>query len=246
MSGKVVVITGANGGLGQALARSLVADGEKVVLLGRSLAKVKEVADEIGGEALPVECDVSSPDSVRAAFAAIASAHRRIDVLINNAATFAPYLIEEASDEQILGSVLTNLAGPMLTARSAIPLLDGGGLIINISSESIDSRLPHMIGYQSTKAGVENLGRHLHAELKDRGIRVTTVRAGAMVGPGQTPQVAGDAGLRFFQEAIKRGANPMDGGLTQYSSTLQTFRTIINAPADLHFGLVTLEARKPL
>jgi len=64
---KIIVITGAGDGLGRALARRFAADGETVVLLGRTLAKVEAVAAAIGERAMAVCCDVSSPDSVRAA-----------------------------------------------------------------------------------------------------------------------------------------------------------------------------------
>ena len=246
MAGKVIVITGANGGLGRALAQQFSQDGDKVVLLGRTLAKVAEVAAEIGGEAVAIECDVSSPDSVRAAFAAIAQVHPKIDVLINNAALFGPYMIEDASDAQILGSVLTNLAGPMFTSRAAIPVLNTAGHIINLSSESVVVPLPHLSGYQATKAGLERFSEALHDEVKDKGLRVTVVRAGQMVGPGQTSQVDAESGMRFFQAAIKKGLNPMERGMSAYQSVTHVFRTIVDSPADLHFGTITLEARIPV
>lgn len=242
MADKIIAITGANGGLGRALAQRFAADGDTVILLGRTLSKVQEVADEIGGRAMAVECDVSSPDSVRAAFAAIAVVHPKIDALINNAAVFGPYLIAEASDAQIINSVMSNLAGPMFTSRSAIPMLNRGGHIINLSSESVEVPLPHLIGYQSTKAGLERFSKGLHAELRDRGIRVTTVRAGQMVGPGATAQVDAETGMRFFEAAVKLGLNPMERPMTQFSSVTHAFRALIDAPSDLHIGMVVLEA----
>lgn len=246
MAGKVIVITGANGGLGRALAQGFAQDGDKVVLLGRSLASVQEVATEIGGDALAIQCTVSSPDSVRAAFAAIASVHPKIDVLINNAGVFGPYLVEEASDEQILNSVLVNLAGPMFMSRSAIPVLASDGHIINVSSESVVVPLPHLSGYQASKAGLERFSEALHDEIKEKGLRVTVVRAGQMVGPGQTAQVDAESGMRFFQAAMKKALNPMERGMTAYQSVVRVFRLIVDAPADLHVGTVTLDARIPV
>lgn len=243
MAGKVIVITGANGGLGRALAQRFAADGEKVMLLGRTLAKVQAVADEIGENATAIECNVSSPDSVRAAFAQIAQIHPKIDVLINNAAIFQMLVLEEASDDQIINAVMSNLAGPMLCARSAIPMLESGGHIINISSESIEVTLPHLIPYQATKAGLEQFTKDLNLELMDRGIRVTTVRAGQMVGPGQAAEFDPVAGGRFFEAAMKRGHNVMMRGASQYASTVHIFRTIIDAPADVHIGTVSFQAR---
>jgi meso-butanediol dehydrogenase/(S,S)-butanediol dehydrogenase/diacetyl reductase len=245
MSGKIIVITGANGGLGRALAQRFAGEGEQVVLLGRSLAKVEEVGNAIGANAMSVACDVTSPDSVRAAFAQIATVHPRIDVLINNAAIFDPFLIAEATDDQLVNGILTNLAGPMLCSRSAIPMLSSGGLIINLSSESVDLPFPHLLVYQSTKAGLERFSKGLHLELEGQGIRVTTVRAGQMTGPGQSAVMDPEAGMRFFQECIKRGFNPMERGMTQYDSTTGLFRYLIDLPIDMHIDIATYQARKP-
>ena len=116
---KTIVITGAGMGLGRALARRFAKDGETVILLGRTLSKVQDLADELGTPHFAVECDVGSSDSVRAAFAAIAARHPKIDVLINNAAIYEPFMVENGTDEQIMGSISTNLAGPIYTCRAA-------------------------------------------------------------------------------------------------------------------------------
>ena len=79
--GKVIVITGAGSGLGRALARKFAADGDKVMLLGRTLTKLEKVAEDLGEEAMAIACDIGKPDDVRAAFARIAGRHPKIDVL---------------------------------------------------------------------------------------------------------------------------------------------------------------------
>jgi meso-butanediol dehydrogenase/(S,S)-butanediol dehydrogenase/diacetyl reductase len=246
MTQKVIVITGANGGLGRALAQRLAGDGEKVVLLGRSLAKVQDVAGSIGEQAMAVACDVTSPDSVKAAFAEISAVHPQIDVLINNAAIFQPFLIEEATDSQIMNGLLTNLAGPILCSRAAIPMLEAGGLIINISSESVEVPFAHLLIYQTTKAGLERFSKGLNQELEGRGIRVTLVRAGQMTGPGQSGDMDPVAGARFFEANLKRGINPMERGVTLYDSTTGLFRHLVDLPPDMHVDTVTFQARKPI
>jgi meso-butanediol dehydrogenase/(S,S)-butanediol dehydrogenase/diacetyl reductase len=245
MAGKVIVITGANGGLGRALAQRFAKEGEKVVLLGRSLGKAQEVASRIGGEALAVACDVTSPDSIRRAFAEIALTHPRIDVFINNAGIFQPFLVEEASDEQILGGILTNLAGPILCARSAIPVMGRGGLIINVSSESIYVPFAHLLIYQSTKAGLERFSLGLQDELEAKGIRTCIVRAGQMMGPGISAAMDPAAGARFLEASIKRGVDPRKRGISQYDSATQVFRNILDLPPDLHVDTVSCHARIP-
>jgi meso-butanediol dehydrogenase/(S,S)-butanediol dehydrogenase/diacetyl reductase len=239
----VIVITGAGAGLGRALARRLAADGESVVLLGRGLAKVKAVADEIGARATAIECDVSSPDSVRAAFAAIAQKHSKIDVLINNAVFYQPFLVAEATDEQILKTIGTNLTGPILCVRAAVPLMGRGSHIINVSSESVAMKFPHLVIYQTSKAGLERFSEGLNHELESTGIKVTLVRAGSMFEEGKTWEVDPVARMRFAQAAMAVGINLRERPLSHYTSITTVFRALIDLPEDVQPGTLTLHAR---
>jgi NAD(P)-dependent dehydrogenase (short-subunit alcohol dehydrogenase family) len=242
---KIMVITGAGAGLGRALARRFAADGETVVLLGRTAGKVESVARQIGERAWAVGCDVSSPESVRGAFARIAERHPRIDVLINNAAVYEPFLIAEATDEQILKSISTNLAGPILCARAAVPLLDKGGHIINVSSESVGMLFPYLIMYQTSKAGLERFSQGLHHELEPQGIRVSMVRAGQMMDADKTWDVDPAMAMRFAQAAMKAGLNLRERPISQYVSVTNIFRALIDLPPDLHAASIALHARAP-
>lgn len=241
---KIIVITGAGIGLGRALARRFAADGDTVVLLGRTLSKVAAAAKEIGARATAFECDVASPASVKNVFAEIAKKHSRIDVLINNAAIFEPFTIAEASDGQIMNTIATNLGGPMLCARAAIPLMKQGGQIINVSSESIDMPFPHLIVYQSSKAGLERFSLNLHRELESSGIRVTIVRAGQMMEEGKVWNVDPAAQMRFGKAAMEAGLNLRERPISQFTSVTDAFRAVIDLPADLHAVSIALHARK--
>jgi meso-butanediol dehydrogenase / (S,S)-butanediol dehydrogenase / diacetyl reductase len=245
MTGKIIAITGANGGLGRALAQFFAEAGDTVVMLGRKFDKVKEVADTIGERAFPVACDVGKPESVRAAFETIRQKFGKLDVLINNAAIFQPFLIEEATDDQIIGAVLANLAGPMLCVRSAVPLLGPGGHIINISSESVELQFPHLGVYQATKAGLENYSMHLQRDLEGRKIRVTVVRCGQMMGPGMSMEMEPEAAMRFATEAMRRGLNFQERGITSYSSTLPVFRMLVDSAPDMQIETVRIQSRLP-
>lgn len=242
---KVIVITGAGAGLGRALARRFGADGDNVVLLGRSSANIEAAAKEIGERALAVQCDVTSPDSVRAAFAAIAKRHPRIDVLINNAAIYEPFPIVEATDAQILQSINTNLAGPIFCARAAIPMMERGGHIISVSSESVGMLFPMLIMYQSTKAGLERFSEALYHELAPSGIRVTNVRAGQMMGENKTWNIAPEVAIRFAQATMAAGLNLRERPISHYSSVTDIFRTLIDLKQDLHVVNVSLHGRAP-
>lgn len=238
------MITGAGVGLGRALAKRFASEGDSVVLLGRTLSKVEAAASEIGARATAIGCDVSSPESVRAAFAQIAKKHAHIDVLINNAAVFEPFLIAEATDDQIVNTINTNLTGAMLCTRSAIALMKPGSHIINVSSESVSMRFPHLVAYQCSKAGLERFTEGLHHELEPNGIRVTSVRAGQMFEEGKTWDVPAEARTRFGKAAMEAGVNLRERPISQFTSVTNAFRALIDMPADLHAIHMSLSARK--
>ncbi len=244
--GKTVVITGAGVGLGRALARRFANDGETVVLLGRTLSKVQDLADELGSPHFAVECDVGQPDSVRAAFAEIAKRHPKIDALINNAAIYEPFFAADGTDDQILSSVATNLAGPIFTCRAAIAMMDRGATIINVSSESVALEFPMLSLYMSTKAGMERFTQSLSRELEPQGIRVTVARAGPMYEEGKVPAPWNpEAAMQFMQLCKEAGIDMMKRPISNVSSVTDVFRTLLDLPADVRLTHVSIEGRHP-
>lgn len=242
--GKTIVITGAGDGLGRALARRFAADGETVILLGRTAAKVEAVAAELGAPHFAVQCDVANPDSVREAFQVIARKHPKVDVLINNAAIYEPFTLAEVTDEQITSQLMINLAGPILCAREALPLLRGDGHIINVTSESSHVKMPMLWLYAGAKAGLELISDMWERELKPEGVRVTVVRAGQMYDETKTGSTwSEDVRVRFGMENMKVGIDMRARGVTHYNNATDAFRAVLDMPADLHIGLMTLSAR---
>jgi meso-butanediol dehydrogenase/(S,S)-butanediol dehydrogenase/diacetyl reductase len=242
---KVIVITGAGDGLGRALARRLAADGETVVLLGRTLAKVQAVAEEIGAPHFAVQCNVGDPDSVRAAFATIGERHPRIDVLINNAGIFEPFTLAGASDELVLAAINTNLAGPIFCAREALPLFGGSGHIINVTSEGVSLKMPMLWMYAGTKTALEFVSDMWSRELDAAGVRVTVVRAGKMFDETKSaPNWPMEVAVQFMQETAKVGINLRESPISHYNSVTDAFRAVLDTPPDLHIGLVTLSGAR--
>ena len=241
---KTFVITGAGSGLGRALARRFAADGDNVVLLGRTFEKVEKAAAEIGERATAIACDVTSADAVREAFAAIAAKFSRIDVLINNAAFVKRVLCEEATDEDIFNSFATNTIAPAYCARAAIPLLNRGGYILNVSSGAVANDDPGYVLYAASKAGMERLSMGLYEELRPRDICVTWVRCGQMmetVGDWENldPQVK-----RMMEEAIRMGQDPRERPTSTFASVADLFRALVDLPPDLRTPAITLKPRK--
>lgn len=244
--GKTIVITGAGAGLGRALARRFASEGETVILLGRTLSKVQTLAEEIGGLAMAVECDVASAASVRSAFAQIAEKHPKIDVLINNAAIYEPFTVAEATDAQIDGIIATNLNGPIYCCRAAIPMMDRGGQIINVGSESIAVPFVMLSLYQTTKAGLERFTEALVEELEPAGIRVTTVRAGPMYEAGkENPGWDRDAAMRFHAGCAANGLDLRTRAISQTDNVTGVFRSVLDLPPDVRVLHVSVGARHP-
>lgn len=243
--GKVIVITGAGIGLGRALARRFAKEGESVVLLGRTFSKVRAAAEEIGASAFAVECDVSSPDSVRAAFAAIAEKHPRIDVLINNAAIYEPFNVADARDDQIVGIVGTNLSGPIFCSRAAIPMMEKGGYIINVSSESVALDFPMLSLYQCSKAGLERFTESLSRELEASGIRVSTVRAGPMYEEGKGSSWDPAVAMEFATKCAGAGIDLRSRPISHVNSVTDVFRALLDLPPDVRITHASIEARHP-
>jgi 3-oxoacyl-[acyl-carrier protein] reductase len=225
------------------LAQRFAADGETVILLGRTLARLEAVAAELGERTVAVQCDVGSPDSVRRAFAMIAERHPHIDALINNAAVFEPALVAEASDEHILDTISINLAGAIFCTRAAIPVLRSCGHIVNVTSESVEMPFAHLSLYQCSKAGLERFSLSLHRELEPTGIRVTIVRAGTMIGGSDAPAWDPIATARFLEASLAAGLNIVQRPGSKYGSVAEVFRTLIDLPPDLHIMEVDVHGR---
>jgi 3-oxoacyl-[acyl-carrier protein] reductase len=166
-------------------------------------------------------------------------------VLINNAAVFEPFLIAQASDAQLLDSVGTNLVGAMLCARAAIPLMSRGSHIINVSSESVGMVFPHLVVYQSSKAGLERFSEGLHHELEPSGIRVTSVRAGQMFEEGKVWNIDPAAAVAFGKATAAVGLNLRERPISHFDSVTEVFSALLDLPADISVQNVRVHARKP-
>ncbi|HVX18809.1 MAG TPA: SDR family oxidoreductase [Acidimicrobiales bacterium] len=186
LSGKVAAVTGASSGSGRAIATRFAEEGASVYLLAREPKRLDELVASLPGDVQAVPCDVGDSESVAAAFARIGERHDKLHILVNNAAVYRPCPVEHLSDADIQQQLSTNLVGPVLTCRAAIPLLRAaeGADIVNTSSESTLHPFPMLSMYVATKAGLEAFSQVLAAELQDDDIRVTTLVQGVSIGPG--------------------------------------------------------------
>src|ERR1700739_3584544 len=126
IEGKIVVITGASSGLGEAAARRLAAEGAAVVLGARRLERVQALADELnasGGRALAVATDVTDPDQVQALVDTAVKAYGRIDVLINNAGLMPHSPLERRKVEDWNRTIDVNIKGVLYGIGAALPYM---------------------------------------------------------------------------------------------------------------------------
>ena len=238
---KIAVVTGAGQGLGRNIAAALAARGAKVVILGRTLAKLEAAARDIGGEILSLEADVSDPAAVALAFQTIEDAWGRIDILVNNAGLIDLFRVSDSDAATIVDQIGANLVGPILCSRSAIPLLkaSGGGTIVNISTMCVTRVFPRLAVYTASKAGLENFSDGLRAELKPDNIHVAVLRLGTMV--SESPRDYDISQARaFMAECAAVGIDAYVRPPMDMSTVAESLLSILSTPANARINLLDL------
>jgi NADP-dependent 3-hydroxy acid dehydrogenase YdfG len=201
---KIVLITGASSGIGEATARRLAADGHHVVLGARRVDRLKALADEIraaGGRAEHRELDVTSLDSVRTFAEAAHERHGRVDVLVNNAGVMPLSPLESLRVDEWNQMIDVNLRGTLHGIAAVLPLMRarGAGHIVNLASTAAHRVDPTAAVYCATKYAVRALSEGLRQESRD--IRVT------VVSPGFTQSELTDHGGDLEVRAAVRAAS---------------------------------------
>lgn len=213
-AGKVVVVTGGGSGIGRCTAHELASLGAHVVLVGRKLAKLQDVATEIAtdgvghvGHVSFHACDIRQEDAVRSTVAAIVLAHGRIDALVNNAGGQYMTPLEAISAKGWQAVVDTNLTGGFLMARECYLqcMQQQGGAIINIVAD-IWGSMPGMGHSGAARAGMVSFTETAALEWAKSGVRVNAVAPGYIASSGmdQYPAEAG-AMLREMQATVPLG-----------------------------------------
>jgi NADP-dependent 3-hydroxy acid dehydrogenase YdfG len=185
IEGKVVVITGASSGLGEASARLLAAKGASVFLGARRQDRIKSLADELtarGGKALAVTTDVVHREQVKNLVDTAVKACGRIDVIINNAGLMPQSLLEHLKIDEWDRMIDVNIKGVLYGIAAALPYMQKqkAGHIINVSSVAGHKVGPGTAVYAATKYAVRALSEGLRQEVKPYNIRTTVISPGAV------------------------------------------------------------------
>jgi len=195
---KIALVTGASSGIGRATALRLASEGAAVACADIAGDGVHTVADEIrsaGGRALPLECDVSSPSSVRAVVETTVSDLGALHVLCNIAGVLRVVHTHEETLEAWNRILAVNLTGTFLMCQAALPhLLATHGSIVNMSSTAALRAHAWMAAYSASKGGVLALTNELAVEYGAQGVRVNAVCPGGISTPIHAGFVVPDGG----------------------------------------------------
>ncbi|MFC4295803.1 SDR family oxidoreductase [Novosphingobium tardum] len=244
-AGKVAIVTGASKGMGRHFVDALVGQGWQVAALARPSAELDLLGAAYGDKVIALSCDVSASKAVADAVAETVARFGRLDLVVNNAAAFEPFLLDSATDAQIEGQIALNLTGVIWMMRAAIPHLKASfGQIVTISSESVSHPFPMLGVYAATKAAVEALSAGLREELRGEGVRVSVLRSGSVA--GSTASAAWDPAVtqEFYRRIVASGHAAMSGEPATPESMAQALLAMISLPPDVSADLVEVRAAR--
>jgi short-subunit dehydrogenase len=177
-TGAHVLLTGATGTIGAALARRLTDRGARVTLLARTPVALQALADATGGA--PFAADLCDPEGLRGLVDRVEAQEGPVDVLLNNAGAETTGLLTDLSAEQLRATVDLNLTAPLELCRQVIPgmLARGSGHLVNISSLAGVATFPGLAVYGASKAGLTHATSGLRADLRGTAVGTLAVEIG--------------------------------------------------------------------
>lgn len=192
LAGKVALVSGGGSGIGEAIARMLVAEGAAVVITGRRREVLDRVvaslASDLGGQALAVAGDVAHPEDCQRMVETAVEELGGLHILVNNAGIAEGGAVEDHGDAAIDALIDIDLKGPIHLLRAALPYLrlhrdSGGASVLNISSSVASTVLSNRSVYSAAKAGLDQLTRCWALDLAADRIRVNAIAPGIVDTP---------------------------------------------------------------
>ena len=185
LNNKVVLVTGAGSGLGEATARAFAAAGSTIACIDINEVAAQRVNHDLQAQdskSIALQCDVSSAEAVLRTVQAVHERFGRLDIVVNCAAIDHTLSVEEMTVEQWDQVIGVNLRGPFLFAKAALPIMreQHSGHIINIASTAATRAWANASAYHASKWGLVGFSRGLGVEGRPDGIHVTTIIPGGM------------------------------------------------------------------
>jgi NAD(P)-dependent dehydrogenase (short-subunit alcohol dehydrogenase family) len=216
LAGKIALITGADSGIGRAVAIAFAREGADVAIAYLNEEEdAKETArwvDEAGRKSLLLPGDITDPAHCRALVAKTVETFGRVDVLVNNAAYQMTYdSLEDISDEEWDKTFSTNIGAMFRITKAAVPHMQPGSAIVNTTSVNADSPNPGLIAYATTKGAIQNFTGGLAQLLAGKGIRANGVAPGPIWTP-LIPSTMDPESVKNFgsQVPMKRPGQPAE------------------------------------
>lgn len=186
LSGNVAVVTGASSGLGKQMAKAFAKQGANLAILARRIERLEELKEALESEfkvkVLPVQCDVTSTDSINAAAEAVKKEFGRVDILLNCAGSSKDKGVLEMADDEWDFTIATDLTSVFKMTRAFANIMkeNNYGRIINIASMYglVGNTEIHTVAYHSSKGGVVNFTRAVAAELAEYNITCNAICPG--------------------------------------------------------------------
>jgi NAD(P)-dependent dehydrogenase (short-subunit alcohol dehydrogenase family) len=230
-NGRVAVVTGGAAGIGQAFAERLAEDGHHVAIGDIGAAdETLRLIEKAGGKGFAGQCDVSSPDSVRAFADQVEAELGPVDVLVNNAGIYPATAFLDMEWEEWQRVLSINLNSMYLTGQAFVPgmVRRGWGRVVSVSSTTFHSGIGMNTHYTASKGGVIGFSRSLAAEVGEHGVTVNTIAPG-LVRTATTENGPQSAWFDMLaqQQAVKRTQEPADlvGALSFLASDDSAFIT---------------------
>jgi len=201
---KVVIVTGAGGGIGLATARRFASEGARVLIAEFDEAKgsaAERALRDAGADALALRCDVASETEVTRVVDAAFDRHGRLDVIVNNAGTMIFKPIEAHSEADLLGVMRVDLFGAFWFTKHAFLRCRPGAAIVNVASIHAVETTPLVSAYAAAKAALVSLTRSAAIEGRPKGIRVNAVLPGAI----ETPMLRENPEVKSGVEQLRPG-----------------------------------------
>lgn len=233
-AGRTALVTGASRGIGHAIAKTLAEGGARVVVAARSEALLAEVAEEIGGRAVPA--DIATPFGVDAL---VRGVHEALDgdpdILVNASGAFSLAPFAETDPDEFEHLLRVNLFGPFLVIRAFLPamLARRSGHIVTVGSVAGRLPLPGNAAYGASKYGLRGLHENLVVELRGTGVRATLVEPAAT-----------DTALWDALDPDSRSDLPSRHQMLRPEEVAAAVRFTIEQPSGVEIGNLTVRAQR--
>ncbi|MCU1514194.1 MAG: short-chain dehydrogenase/reductase [Microbacteriaceae bacterium] len=241
LAGRVALVTGASGGLGERMAFVLAEAGAEVIVVARRFDKLQALVETLPGTGhLAIRCDLENPTEIETMVSTAIAERGAVTVLVNNAGFHKPTPVDDESLEQYDQTLALNLRAPYVLSKAIAPHMAaaGGGSIVNIASVAAfvgNAKVPSA-PYAASKGGLVAMTRDLAAQWASQGIRVNALCPGWFTTDITAPMLESEGGRTFVarQMPFKRPGRieEIDGPLLFLASDASSYVTGVALPVD--------------